>query len=108
MLGYPAIVSQLAQIAGSPQYNDILIWLHPQEVYMADDGQADFQVSDQASIQLLDNPTNQSTGNTAATAMVSMFQTESLAIKVVRFVNWAKKRTQAAQWIQNAAYVGGS
>lgn len=108
LLGYPAIVSQLAQISGSPQYNDVLILLHPNEVFVADDGQVQFSVSDQASIELLDNPTNLSTGATAATSVVSMYQTESVAIKAVRFVNWTKKRSQAAQWIQNAAYVGGA
>jgi HK97 family phage major capsid protein/HK97 family phage prohead protease len=106
MLGYPAIVSQTAQIAGSPQYNDVLIFLHPSEVFVADDGQAQFSVSDQASIQLLDNPTGASTGGTTAVSVVSMYQTESVAIKAVRFVNWTKKRSQACQWIQNAAYVG--
>jgi HK97 family phage major capsid protein len=108
LLGYPAIVSQVAQIAGSPQYNDVLIFLCPAEVFLADDGAAQFSVSDQASIELLDNPTNLSTGGTAATSVVSMYQTESVAIKAVRFVNWTKKRSQACAWIQNAAYVGGS
>jgi HK97 family phage major capsid protein/HK97 family phage prohead protease len=106
MLGYKAIVSQVAQIAGSPQYNDVLIFLCPSEVFLADDGQAQFSVSDQASIELLDNPTNLSTGGTTATSVVSMYQTESVAIKAVRFVNWTKKRSQACAWIQNAAYVG--
>lgn len=104
--GMPAIVSQAAQISGSPQYNDILIWLHPQEVFMADDGQVSLEASKEASIEMLDNPTNTSTGGTTATSMVSMFQTESMAIKAVRYVNWTKKRAQAAQWIQAAAYTG--
>lgn len=104
--GMPAIVSQAAQISGSPQYNDILIWLHPREVFMADDGQVTLEASREASIQLLDNPTNASTGGTVATTLVSMYQTESLAIKAVRFVNWTKRRSTAAQWIQAAAYTG--
>jgi hypothetical protein len=61
--------------------------------------------STEASIQLLDNPTNESTGNTVATAMVSMFQTNSLAIKAVRYINWGKRRANAASWISGAAYV---
>lgn len=104
--GYQAVVSQAAQIAGSPQYNDVLIWLHPQEVFMADDGQVTIEASKEASIELSDAPTNQSTGGTTATSMVSMFQTETMAIKAVRFVNWTKRRTQAAQWISAAAYTG--
>jgi HK97 family phage major capsid protein/HK97 family phage prohead protease len=104
--GYEAIVSQVGQIAGSPQHNDILIWLHPNEVFMADDGQVTIEASKEVALEMLDNPTNQSTGSTAATSMVSMFQTESMAIKAVRFVNWTKRRSLAAQWIQNAAYTG--
>lgn len=104
--GMKAIVSQAAQIAGSPQYNDVLIWLHPQEVFLADDGQVTVEASKEASIQLLDNPTNASTGGTTATTMVSMFQTESMAIKAVRFMNWTKRRSTAAQYIQAAAYTG--
>jgi hypothetical protein len=33
-----------------------------------------------------------------------MFQTNSLAIKAVRFINWAKRRATAAQYITAAAY----
>lgn len=103
-LGYDAVVSQAAQIAGSPQYNDILIWLHPREVFLADDGQVAIEASKEAAIQLLDNPTNASVGGTTPTTMISMFQTESMAIKAVRYINWVKRRSIAAQWIQAAAY----
>jgi HK97 family phage major capsid protein/HK97 family phage prohead protease len=105
-LGYPVVVSQQMQIAGSPSYGDIIIFLHPREVLLADDGQVTLESSDQVSLQLLDNPTNQSTGSTAPTTVVSMFQTESIAIKAVRYINWAKKRSTAAQWITMANYVG--
>lgn len=106
--GYPVIVSQRMQIAGSPSFGDVIIFLHPREVYLADDGQVTLDSSDQVSLELLDNPTNQSTGSTAATTMVSMYQTESIAIKAVRYINWAKRRSVAAQWITTAAYVGAA
>lgn len=105
-LGYPVITSQKLQIAGSPSFGDIIIFLHPREVYLADDGQVTLESSDQVSLQLLDNPTNQSTGSTAPTTVVSMFQTESIAIKAVRYINWVKRRSQAAQWITLSGYVG--
>ena len=56
--------------------------------------------SEEASIQMLDNPTNTSTGGTTATTMVSMFQTNTLAIKGVRYVNWTKRRSQAVAFIR--------
>jgi hypothetical protein len=34
-----------------------------------------------------------------------MFQTESIAIKAIRHVNWTKARSQACQYIRTAAYV---
>lgn len=104
-LGLPAIVSQKAQIAGSPQFNDILVLLHPRQILLADDGGVTVSVSREASIQMDDAPTNQSTATATGTSVVSMFQTESLAIKAVRYINWKAKRSTCVQWIQNAAYV---
>ena len=105
MFGLPVFTTTLATISGSPQYSNIIVLIFPMEVFLADDGMAEVQASDQVSIQLLNNPTNQSTGATAPTTVVSMFQTESIAIKAVRDVNWTKARTSACAWIQAAAYV---
>jgi HK97 family phage major capsid protein/HK97 family phage prohead protease len=105
LLGYPVIVSQSAYFAsGSPNYGHMIVFLNPREVFLADDGQVTIEISREASIQLLDNPTNASTGATVATTMVSMFQTQSEAIKAVRYVNWAKRRTNACAFIRNADY----
>jgi HK97 family phage major capsid protein len=102
--GLPVITSQYALIPGSPQFGNIIALVFPREIFLADDGQITISISNEASIQMLDNPTNQSTGGTVATTMVSMFQTNSEAIKAVRYLNWAKRRPQAAQFIQAAAY----
>jgi hypothetical protein len=77
----------------------------PGEVFLADDGGVNVEMSDQTAIQLLDNPTVASTGSTTATSLVSMFQTSSVAVKATRFINWAKARTDVAAIIRNAAYV---
>lgn len=102
--GLPVIVSQSAYIAGSPQYGNMIVLINPRELFLADDGQITISISNEASIQMVDNPTNTSTGGTTATTMVSMFQTNSQAIKAVRYVNWAKRRTTAVAFIQAAAY----
>jgi HK97 family phage major capsid protein/HK97 family phage prohead protease len=104
LMGLPVIVSQQALIAGSPQYSNIMVLLFPGEVFLADDGVANVEASDQVAIQMLDNPTNQSTATSTPTTMVSMFQTESIAVKAVRYINWAKARSQACAFIQAAAY----
>lgn len=102
--GLPVIVSNQLNISGSPQFSNMIVLLNPGEVFLADDGAATLEASDQVAIQMLDNPTNQSTATATATTMVSMFQTESVAIKAVRYINWTKARTQACAFIQAAAY----
>jgi hypothetical protein len=74
-LGLPVITSNSANIPGSPDSGRMIILVSPQEILFADDGQVAIDVSNEASIQMLDNPTNASTGGTTATTMVSMFQT---------------------------------
>ena len=108
LFGLPVITSMSAKLSGSPTVGSIIALLNAPEILLADDGEVTISTSSEASIQMLDNPTNLSTGATAATTVVSMFQTNSLAIKAVRFINWAKKRATAAQYIANAAYVSGS
>ena len=76
----------------------------PPEIILADDGDVSIDISNEASIEMLDNPTNQSTGATATATLVSMFQTQSWAIKAVRYINWTKRRNAAAAFIRNAAY----
>jgi HK97 family phage major capsid protein/HK97 family phage prohead protease len=105
LFGYPVIVSQSAYFgSGSPDYGNLIVFMVPSEIYLADDGMVDVEMSDQVSLQLLDNPTNDSGGSTTATAMVSMFQTESVAIKAVRYINWKVRRSNAAAFIRNANY----
>ncbi|WP_080700521.1 hypothetical protein [Bordetella hinzii] len=54
-------------------------------------------MSDQASLVMDDAPTMNSTTPTAA-QVVSMFQTNSVAFLVERFINFAKRRPQAVVW----------
>lgn len=105
LFGYPVLVSQSAYFAsGSPDYGNMIVFVVPSEIYVADEGMVDIEMSDQVSLQLLDNPTNDSGGSTTATTMVSMFQTESVAIKAVRYINWKVRRSNAAAFIRNANY----
>jgi HK97 family phage major capsid protein/HK97 family phage prohead protease len=102
--GLPVIVSQAALMTGSPDYANMIVLIAPQEIMLADEGGVSISVSNEASIEMLDNPTNRSAGSSVATSMVSMFQTNTLAIKAVRYINWTLRRTAAAQYIRTAAY----
>jgi HK97 family phage major capsid protein len=105
--GLPVVTSQSAQMIGSPVPTEgqLLILLNAPEIMIADDGQVTIDASGEASIEMLDNPTNQSTASPTATSQVSMFQTNSVALRATRFVNWAKRRSIAVQYIKDAAYV---
>lgn len=105
LMGRPVFTTQAADTSGSPDFDNMLILLQPGEVFLADDGGASVEASDQVSIQMDSAPDNQSTATSAGASLVSMFQTESVAIKAIRHVNWTKARSQACQYIRSAAYV---
>jgi HK97 family phage major capsid protein/HK97 family phage prohead protease len=104
--GLPVITSSQATIAGSPQFANIIVLIFPGEVLMADDGTVTVEASDQVSLEMKDatGSTIQSTATSAGASMVSMWQTESIAVKAVRYLNWTKARTQACAFIEAAAY----
>lgn len=105
-MGYPLIVSGSSMQVGSPVTNEgnLLVLCHAPSIAMADEGGITIDASEEAAIQMLDNPTNTSTGSTTATTMVSMFQTNSVALRATRFINWKKRRTFAVQYIKDANY----
>ena len=91
--GIPAIVSEYV-----PQ--GVVGLVVADEVFLADDGGVSIDMSTEASIEMADNPTNAITDNASPPqpveqAMVSMFQTESTAIKAARVINWKKRRAAA-------------
>jgi hypothetical protein len=65
-------------------------------------------MSEHATIEQADNPSGASdTPTDQSQGIVGMFQTESVAMKVVQSVNFARRRTSAVAWIDDADY-GGS
>lgn len=104
-MGHPVFTTQVANTSGSPNWDEMLILLQPGEVFLADDGTAMVEASDQVSIHMDDATTMKSTATSTNTSVVSMWQTESIAIKAVRHVNWTKARSAACQFIRSAAYV---
>lgn len=95
--GVPLRVSQyLANNGGSGGAPFILV--DESEVYLADDGSVTLDMSDVASIQMDDAPTNASSP-VAATSLVSMWQTNSIAFRAERSLWWGLRRSGATQWI---------
>jgi HK97 family phage major capsid protein/HK97 family phage prohead protease len=105
LMGRPVFTTQVADTSGSPDFDNMLILLQPREVFLADDGTANVEASDQVSLEMVDSSSQKSVATSAGASLVSMFQTESIAIKAVRHVNWTKARSQACQYIRSAQYV---
>jgi HK97 family phage major capsid protein len=83
-----------------------VIALQPSEIFLADDGGFKVDVSTEASLQMLDNPTNASADGTA-TSMVSLWQTNSVGFLCERIINWKKRRSTAVAYLTGVAW-GGS
>lgn len=80
------------------------ILLRPSDIYKIGDRGVEVSLSTEAAIQMDDAPNGASDTPTANTSVVSMFQTDSVAIKVVRPLNFAKRRASAVAYIGNADY----
>ena len=107
--GVPVITSQYvpAESGGS-----MMILLNGQDIWLADDGAVTIDASREASLEMSTNPANQSapTGSPpapVAAQLVSMFQTNSVALRAERFINWQKRRASAVQVIDDVNYTGG-
>lgn len=95
--GVPLRVSQyLANNGGSGGAPFILV--DEAEIYLADDGSVTLDASDVASIEMNDAPT-QVAGTPTAASLVSMWQTNSIAMRAERFIWWGARRSGAVQWI---------
>lgn len=90
-MGLPALVSDYVP-AGT------VILVNASDVYFADEGGFELAMSREASLQMDNAPTMNSTTPTA-TATVSMFATNSVAFRAERHLNWAKRRPGAVQML---------
>lgn len=93
-LGLPAFASQYVPTDSS---GAVVMLIKGDEVFLGDEGGIQVSMSDQASLVMDNAPSTNSTTPTAA-QVVSMFQTNSVAFLVERFINWQKRRAQAVVW----------
>jgi HK97 family phage major capsid protein len=89
LFGLPVIVSEYI-----PTDSDgaVVVLINASDIYLADEGGFAVDISREASLQMLDNPTNDSVTPTATT-MVSLWQTNSVGFRAERTINWARRRT---------------
>jgi hypothetical protein len=95
--GIPVIASQYVP-------SGIVAAIAAPEIYLADDGGVSIDLSTEASLEMADDPTN-ATNDAASppqpveTDMVSMFQTNSVAIRAEREINWRRRRSAAVAYL---------
>jgi HK97 family phage major capsid protein/HK97 family phage prohead protease len=84
-----------------------IILLKPSDIYRIGDTGVEVSMSREAMIEQSTAPSGATdTPVAAGQYMTSMFQAESTAIKVVRSINFAKRRSTAVAYINNADYDG--
>ena len=97
-MGYPVVI-------GDNVASGDVILLKPSDIWKIGDLGVSLSVSDSAMIEQDSAPTGATDTPVAATAnMVSMFQEDSTAIKVVRPISWGKRRATAVQYVGDAAW----
>jgi HK97 family phage major capsid protein len=97
--GVPVRVSNyIANNGGSGGAPFILV--DEAEVYLADDGGVTLDASEEASIEMSDAPAGAAGVPTASSvSVVSMWQTNSIALRAERYIWWGLRRSGAIQWI---------
>lgn len=95
--GMPVIVSDYIP-AGT------VVLANASDIYLADEGGVQVDMSREASLEMADNPAHNSDTPTGATSLVSMFQTNSVAFRVERFINWSRRRPSAVAVLTGATW----
>ncbi len=99
--GLPVLVSDYI--------TDYVVLANAQDIWLGDEGGMQIDMSDQASLQMVAGDDEGSTQNSAtpvATSVVSMFQTNSVAFRAERTMNWARRRTSAVAYIEDVDWGG--
>jgi HK97 family phage major capsid protein len=89
--GLPVIISEYVPTITGGTY---VALVNASDIYLADDGGVQVDMSREASLQM-DNAPTMSSDSPTGTSVVSMFQTNSVAFRAERTINWARRRTSA-------------
>lgn len=95
--GMPAIVSDYIP-AGT------VILANASDIYLADEGGIQVDMSREASLEMADNPAHEANTPTGATSMVSLWQTNNVGFRLERYINWARRRPSAVAILTGATW----
>jgi Phage capsid family/Caudovirus prohead serine protease len=96
--GMPVIVSDYVP-AG------LVVLVNATDIFLADDGDVSVDQSTEASLEMSDAPAHDSSTPTGA-SLVSMFQTNSVAVRAERMINWVRGRSQSVAYLTSADWGG--
>jgi HK97 family phage prohead protease len=85
---------------------NIVVLVNTSDIFVADDGEIAIDASREASLEMSDAPAHNSGTPTGATSLVSMFQTNTVAIRAERIINWMRGRTQSVAYLTSADWGG--
>jgi HK97 family phage major capsid protein len=94
LLGLPCITTAHVPVSGTTG----ILLLDPSEILVVDDGGGTIEVGEQTALQMSDGP------GAGAQSLVSMWQTESVALKINRYLNWQRCRDGMAQVLDQVSY----
>ena len=84
---------------------NIVVLVNASDIFVADDGDIAIDASREASLEMSDAPTGDSITPTG-TSLVSMFQTNTVAIRAERIINWIRGRSQSVAYLTSADWGG--
>lgn len=98
--GLPVIVSEYVPTTSNGSY---VALVNASDIYLADDGGVSVDMSREASLQMDDEPTQNSDTPTPST-VVSMWQTNSVAFRAERTLNWMPRRASAVALLDQVTW----
>jgi HK97 family phage major capsid protein len=98
--GVPVLTTPSAARSGSPS-EKLVAAVDVSRVLLADDGEVAIDTSRAASVQM-DSAPGQSSLTPTATVLTSAFQTNTVLLKIVRWVNWSRVDSGAVAWMTSA------
>jgi HK97 family phage major capsid protein len=93
--GLPVITSEYVTPNTS---GDFIALINASDIYIADEGAFSVDMSREASLEMSDAPAHNSDTPTPA-QLVSMFQTNSVAFRAERTINWKRRRSDGVAWL---------
>lgn len=100
LFGLPVLVSEYVPTVSAGSY---VALVNANDIYLGDEGGVSVDLSREASLQMDDAPNHNSDTPTGA-QMVSMFQTNSVAFRAERTINWKKRRASAVALLDQVTW----